>query len=754
MIGVGGMGMTPLAVYLSRSGYDVCGYDDELCEPVRRILDNEGVTFSKDGNLPDGYDLVVHSAAVSSSHPCMRQAIKAGLPVLSRSEMLAKQAEGRKLLAVVGSHGKTTTAAMIAHILQGQGYPAGFIGGGLFNDDSLPPAWNSRGKWLVAEIDESDGSIEHFSPDITLLTNLDWDHPDQYTNEEDLLNAFGRLFRRTKQCILAPFSQIEKLMDLLPGENGPKTCFFGEQGDYSGKFSNENGRSAEIVLQGLFRKRAERIQARGEFNMNNALAAMAACHSMGFREVEGGLKDYKGVQRRQSLLFDSDKLSVIADYAHHPTEISALMTAAKKWFPNRSVTVVFQPHRYSRTAQFREAFAQELGEADRLLILPVYGAGEKPRDDGSSEALRKLMDGKPEFLYWLPGRGRLKRLHSSLKKPSVVLFIGAGTVDKTARLFSAICRCKSNPGREWMEYLKPNVTPDSRLRLDETLHNKTTLKIGGKAKFYAEPGTLEDLLQIQESAALFGMPHYILGRGSNLIVPKQGFPGVVLRLNRPYWRNVERIGGGRIRVGSGVRLVEVANQTCAMGLSGFEFMEGIPGAIGGALRMNAGAMGSWILDLVEEISVMDAQGKLETLRKKDFLAGYRRCQGLNGRMVLTAVLKSPRSDDSERIRSRMLSFAKRRRATQPRESSAGCVFRNPEGYYAGQLIEEAGLKGERVRSAEVSRVHGNFIVNLGNARYGDVIELVRLVRKQVRKAFNLELVPEVELLGLNWETEL
>ena len=253
---------------------------------------------------------------------------------------------------------------------------------------------------------------------------------------------------------------------------------------------------------------------------------------------------------------------------------------------------------------------------------------------------------------------------------------------------------------------------------------------------------------------MFGLPHYILGRGSNLIVSDEGFPGIVIRLSRPFWRSVNVLKSGQIRVGGGARLGEVANRACACGISGFEFLEGIPGSIGGALKMNAGAMGSWIFDFVEEVTVMNDRGQIELLSREVFRPGYRRCTGLEDRLALCAILESPVEDTPDAIRSRMRSFAKRRRSTQPRESSAGCIFRNPEGYYAGQLIDDVGLKGKRIGGAEVSSVHGNFIVNVGDARYGDVAELVRTVRKEVWSAHKLELFPEVELLGTNWDKTL
>ena len=154
---------------------------------MRRILESAGVGLSSHNEIPSESDIIVHSSAIPSTHRLMQSAIQLGIPILSRGEMLANQAEGKQLVAIVGSHGKTTTSAMIAHLLSKAEIDVGYIGGGLFNDESMPPAWNSSSTWLIAEVDESDGSIEHFSPEITLLTNLDWDHTEHYPKKKDLL---------------------------------------------------------------------------------------------------------------------------------------------------------------------------------------------------------------------------------------------------------------------------------------------------------------------------------------------------------------------------------------------------------------------------------------------------------------------------------------------------------------------------------------------------------------------------------------
>jgi UDP-N-acetylmuramate--alanine ligase len=754
MIGVGGMGMAPLAVYLRGLGIGVTGTDDGLTEPVRKHLENAGVELVNGDKLPDAVDCVVHSSAILRSHPCMQVAHQRGLRIMRRGEMLARQARDKKLLAIVGSHGKTTTAAMTAWILRQLGAGAGYVGGGLFEGTSLPPSWVGEGSWLVAEIDESDGSLEYFSPQVTLLTNLDWDHADQYPREQDLVEAFRRLFHRTSGIVLLPKEIAGAFKDITPTNGSTQVCTFGMDGDYEGTLFPKTHNFGQVRLGGLFGVREEPVQAQGKFNLRNALAAFAACHCMGFALTGNPLAKFPGIFRRQTILHQTDSLTVLADYAHHPTEIAHLMESVREAFPLRKNVVVFQPHRYSRTAQFKQAFAEQLSQADRLVVLPVYSAGETPNPEGTSEALRSYLGENCEILSWMPGQKWLVKFFNSVGPRTNVIFIGAGSIEKTAHVFGAICKNGGNLPRQWVGYIKDQVSPHTRLATQEPLQSKTTIKVGGSTRFYAEPASVEDFHRILESSAIFGLPHYIIGRGSNLIVSGQGFEGLVLRLSHPFWQQVHHTSDGKLEVGAGARLPEIAAKACSVGMGGFEFFEGIPGTIGGAIRMNAGAMGGWTFDLVESLTVLDPLGQIKVVERSQLNFGYRRCKGIEGHTILRATLLPARFEDPSIIRIRMGHFASRRKSTQPRESSAGCIFRNPDGYFAGELIEQAGLKGAMIGDAQVSTVHGNFLVNKGKAGYKDIIGLVRHVRKHVRGAFNLELMPEVELLGDKWDNVL
>jgi UDP-N-acetylenolpyruvoylglucosamine reductase len=302
--------------------------------------------------------------------------------------------------------------------------------------------------------------------------------------------------------------------------------------------------------------------------------------------------------------------------------------------------------------------------------------------------------------------------------------------------------------------LKPRVGAATRVKREEPLGPKTTMRVGGAARIYAEPASVADLQALLREAAARQVEIFILGRGSNLIVPDEGVDGLVISLAHEAWSAFEPRGDGRVWVGAGLRLKNLCGLAAKAGLVGFEFLEGIPGNIGGALRMNAGAMGGWMFDVVEEVQVMSLDGEVKTLAKAAMHIDYRHCAELHHAIALGALLRPASQADGEAITRQIDAYRKKRHETQPREPSAGCIFKNPPGNSAGRLIDECGLKGERVGDAEVSPVHANFIVNRGKASGADVLELVRRVRARVRQVKGVDLQPEVLLYGKRWEDVL
>jgi UDP-N-acetylenolpyruvoylglucosamine reductase len=283
------------------------------------------------------------------------------------------------------------------------------------------------------------------------------------------------------------------------------------------------------------------------------------------------------------------------------------------------------------------------------------------------------------------------------------------------------------------------------IRRDEPLARHTTLRVGGPADVYVEPADEKDLAAVLKFCGARGIKFFILGRGSNLLVRDGGFRGVVICLSQPGFSRIQA-AGERLTCGAGARLKQVAVEARRNGLCGLEFLEGIPGSIGGALRMNAGAMGSATFDTVESVRAMDFDGAIHELVPREMAVAYRGCATLKSLVALGAVLCG-RPDSVESIAQRMSAFSQKRWVSQPAAPSAGCMFKNPATIPAGRLIDELGLKGTRVGGARVSQEHGNFLVNDGQATAVEVLELIGILQAKARAERGIELHTEVEIIG-------
>ena len=746
------MGVAPLAIYLAQAGFVVTGEDDALTDDVRALLSREHVTV---GALPADCELVVYSTAIAKSHPVFAAALARKLPLVRRGELLAEVLRGKKLVAVCGSHGKTTTTAMLITALHRAGFPAGWVLGGLFADDT-PPARTGSSDWVVAEIDESDGTIDRFTPEITVAVNLDWDHPDYYRREADLEATFAALLRRTRGPVLVSD------VCALSARIAPAAMTFGRSGKFSGTLGSETPLRMALRLGGEFAITEANVKAQGDFNVANATAALAAAQLMGATLSPALLADYPGVRRRQSVLHTTSDLTVIEDYAHHPAEIRALLASLRRRVGESGrLVVVFQPHRFSRTAQFKAEFAAALAVADSVHLLDVYSAGEAPQAGGTTAdiyaELKRIAAALP--ISYFPGGGHdfFRALSRDLRSGDLVAFVGAGDIDRLARAWLGILQEDAVKAKRWDELfvaVKTQLAKETKFKREEPLAAKTTLRVGGAARLYAEPISVADLQILLRAAAAAGVEVFMLGRGSNLIVPDEGVDGLVISLAHEAWAKFEPRGDGRVWAGAGLRLKNLCGLAAKAGLTGFEFLEGIPGSVGGALRMNAGAMGGWMFDVVEEVELMTMTGEVQTLKKSAMHVEYRHCAELHHAIALGALLRPASQADAESVARQIDVYKRKRQESQPREPSAGCIFKNPPGNSAGRLIDESGLKGERVGDAEVSTVHANFIINRGDATGAEVLELVRRVRARVRQVKGVELEPEVLLYGKNWREVL
>jgi UDP-N-acetylmuramate dehydrogenase len=295
------------------------------------------------------------------------------------------------------------------------------------------------------------------------------------------------------------------------------------------------------------------------------------------------------------------------------------------------------------------------------------------------------------------------------------------------------------------QQLKSQTPPDG-LKLNEPMSGHTSFRIGGPADIMVLPATIQQIIATVEICRKNNCPYYIMGNGTNLLVRDGGYRGVIIKTAA----NMKecKIEGEKVYGQSGILLSTLSKYIAEAGLEGFEFASGIPGTLGGAVAMNAGAYDGEIKDVIEWARVMTADGDIMTYSKDQLELGYRTSTIQRNDLVVLDCGLSLKRGKRDAINEKINKYTSMRKARQPLSlPSAGSTFKRPEGYYAGKLIEDAGLKGTRIGDAQVSELHCGFIVNVGKASANDIIALINHVKKEVRERFNVELQPEVKVIG-------
>jgi UDP-N-acetylenolpyruvoylglucosamine reductase len=294
--------------------------------------------------------------------------------------------------------------------------------------------------------------------------------------------------------------------------------------------------------------------------------------------------------------------------------------------------------------------------------------------------------------------------------------------------------------------LRGALPEESVVRRDEPMSRRTTLRVGGPADIYLEPDCEDSLRTAIEFCRQLDIPWFVLGRGSNLLVRDGGIRGVVISLAQPKFSAIETLGE-RMFAGAGARLKQISNEARRAGIGGLEFLEGIPGSLGGALRMNAGAMGRWTFDVVERLRILTRDGEIKEVTSADAGAIYRECPILKNAIAIGAILRGDPAVPED-IRNRMDGYSRKRWESQPTQPSAGCTFKNPSATLpAGRLIDELGMKNWKVGGAMVSDVHANFLVNLGPGTAKDFLELIEVIRDRALSERGVDLHTEIEIIG-------
>jgi UDP-N-acetylmuramate--alanine ligase len=430
-VGIGGAGMSAIAKVLIERGVTVSGSDLKTSRAAT-VLSAMGasVNIGHDAGLIDGADLVVVSAAIPERNPELARARDEGIKVMGRGEALASLLDGQRSVIVAGTHGKTTTTSMIVSVLHSAGLdPTYLVGGGL--NDSGTNARSGADDLAVAESDESDGSFLLLHPSVAVITNIEMDHVDHWGSLDELDRAFDGFMSATDPGGVLVVPARDDLVARAQAV-GPRVITFGPDGDIRATGIESASEGTRFVLEGEGSAATVHLHALGEHNVMNALAAAGAAQAVGVAldDIATGLGSFRGVERRFDLQGVEAGVTVVDDYAHHPTEVRATLSAARAGSWDR-VLAVFQPHRYSRTSALYEAFGTAFGDADEIVITDVYGAGEDPVPGVSgkliSDAVCATLYGRS--VAYLPHRGDVVTyLRSRARSGDLVLTMGAGDV--------------------------------------------------------------------------------------------------------------------------------------------------------------------------------------------------------------------------------------------------------------------------------------------------------------------------------------
>jgi UDP-N-acetylmuramate--alanine ligase len=447
-IGICGAGMSGIAEVLNNIGYSITGSDIADSDSFHR-LKSQGieVKLQHKAESIEGADVVVYSSAIPSDNVELIEARNRRIPIVPRAEMLAELMRFRNGIAVAGTHGKTTTTSLIAAILADANLDPTFVVGGLVRSTNSN-ARLGNGEYLVAEADESDGSFLLLQPVVSVITNIDADHLSAYANNfHTLQQSFLEFARRLPFYGVACVCIDDKAIAEIEPEIRARviTYGFGSQADVRGVYlkPTEKGEHFRVTAKEDRLEREFTLNLFGRHNVQNALAAIAVGLELGvnFETIDRALRNFQGIDRRfqvtDKVIINNKVLTVIDDYGHHPTELSAVFETVRKHWKGRRICAVFQPHRYSRTKELFDDFVTVLSRTDTLVLLEVYSAGEAIVPSADSKALAHAVSARRQVAPILVehlGQAR-EMIEEIVEDNDVLVFLGAGSISSLARDF-------------------------------------------------------------------------------------------------------------------------------------------------------------------------------------------------------------------------------------------------------------------------------------------------------------------------------
>lgn len=783
--GIGGTGLSGLASLARELGHEVSG-SDAKASGTTRSLEAKGIKVKVGQvgeNVGPDLDLVVATAALPPTHPEIQAAMARGIPVVKYAEALGAFVLARRGIAISGTHGKSTTTALTAHILREAGVDPTWVVGG-----KVPQLGGSaalgQGPDIVIEACEYDRSFKNYVPSTAVVLNVEEDHFDCYGGIDEIVEAFvefGVGLREGGTLIVSadwPCAlRVGEMVKAARPDIFMSTFSIERDAHYrAADLTYEDGcGSFDLLIAGVKACRVK-LGLPGRHNVANALAAIAAAVRAGIDPVVAASKvtAFTGVSRRFEIL-TREPCVVVDDYAHHPTAVDAVLRAARVRFPTQRIICCFEPHQANRTRHLFEEFTQALAQADKVVLADIYVCRDQAEDvkavssDALAAAVRALKPGT-DAIHVKGEEGMLEAVRSIAREGDVVLFLGAGNLATNAAHKFVTGGCGAAPCKPVAGDLPPRrqdakETPTlaswrlggssvdsvlekslgTMLSRNVSLASKVSFRAGGSVRFFVEPKTLEEAEHAFLTLRARGVPAFVLGGGSNTLAKDGTWDGAVIAT-----RGLEGISvhGRTLHAVAGTNLQRCLHTAEQSGLAGIELFAGIPGTIGGALAGNAGGprdAGS-VGERVSRARVVDREGKIRWIPQSELGLRYRGSD-LEGMIILEVELELE-PEDREKIRARRFEAARAKAKHQPLDArSAGCIFRNPAGDSAGRLIDLLGLKNRSRGGARVSDKHANFIVNDGGARAEEILGLIEDVRAVVRREKGHELDMELKVLG-------
>lgn len=438
-LGIGGIGMSALARYFKANGYEVAGYD-RTQSPLTQRLETEGISVhyvDDPALIPENIEFVVLTPAIPANSKELNYLRGKNVKIVKRAEVLGMLSRQHNSVCIGGTHGKTTTTALVTHILMTAGKKlSAFIGGIARNIDSNVVIGDNHDECVVMEADEFDHSFLQLSPYVNVVTSIDADHLDIYGDYQHLVESFNEFVNKTSDDGLVIYHEN------LPIKTDKKHITYGlDNADITAQniCVNQGETCFDLIVskeklgedKNLFYLRDLRelkMSIYGNHNVQNALAAIIVCSYLDVNEadIRRGLATFKGVQRRFDIRVRDEKHIYIDDYAHHPEEIKAALLAVRKVFSDKELTVVFQPHLFTRTRDFMDGFAESLSLADRVILLDIYPARELPIEGVTSAALLEKITSKNKMLC---GKNELLDIIKGID-PELIMTVGAGDIDR------------------------------------------------------------------------------------------------------------------------------------------------------------------------------------------------------------------------------------------------------------------------------------------------------------------------------------